>query len=102
MPERCPYGLPLQAHAFLAGIGFGVLLPFGILFARHGKLLTETAWFYSHIAVQVSGYLVGVAGWSIGVWLSQQYGNMDTAPSTQYAHYCIGITIFCTATLQVQ
>lgn len=78
-------------------------MPIGILVARHTKLWAgfSQAWFYTHILAQLAGYTLGIVGWAYGVWLKvQPSANLAVYP--QYAHFCIGITIFCTATLQVK
>lgn len=93
--------VPLQAHAFLSAIGFGILMPIGILVARHMKVWADPLWYYTHAVAQILGYVVGVAGWSIGIWLKLRYGDISLAPSYQIAHYGIGLAIFCSTTVQV-
>lgn len=44
----------MQAHAWLAAIGWGVLVPLGILLARSFKD-ARGWWFHAHRALQASG-----------------------------------------------
>lgn len=89
----------VQVHAWLAGLGFGFLLPIGILVARHLKVWMDPAWFYTHIGIQFCGYLLGVIGWGYGIWLHMQPSAI-VYPMNE--HYGIGVTIFVTSTLQVR
>ncbi|WOL15565.1 cytochrome b561 and DOMON domain-containing protein [Canna indica] len=56
-------------HGILNAVSWGILLPTGQLFARYLKTFksADPAWFYLHVACQVSGYIVGVAGWGTGL-----------------------------------
>lgn len=73
-------------------------MPIGAMMARYLRVFKSAnpAWFYLHIACQVSAYIIGVAGWATGIKL----GN--DSPSVQYdTHRNIGITLFALGTLQV-
>ncbi|CAN8232647.1 unnamed protein product [Cochlearia groenlandica] len=85
-----------NTHGILNAVSWGVLMPLGAMMARYMKVFTDPTWFYLHIAFQVSGYVIGVAGWATGIKL----GN-DT-PTTSYStHRNLGIALFTFATLQV-
>ncbi|VVB01429.1 unnamed protein product [Arabis nemorensis] len=85
-----------NTHGILNAVSWGVLLPMGAMMARYMKVFTDPTWFYLHIAFQVSGYVIGVAGWATGIKL----GN--DSPGTSYStHRSLGIAIFTFATLQV-
>jgi cytochrome b561 len=56
----------------------------------------DPAWFYLHIACQISGYALGVAGWGLGLKLGSESVGLTYQP-----HRNIGIAIFSLATLQV-
>uniref|UniRef100_A0A1J3DA86 Cytochrome b561 and DOMON domain-containing protein n=1 Tax=Noccaea caerulescens TaxID=107243 RepID=A0A1J3DA86_NOCCA len=85
-----------NTHGILNAVSWGVLMPLGAMTARYMKVFTQPAWFYLHIAFQVSGYVIGVSGWATGIKL----GN-DT-PGTSYStHRNLGIALFTFATLQV-
>lgn len=73
-------------------------MPMGAMIARYLKVFktANPAWFYLHVACQVSGYIVGVAGWGTGIKL----GN--DSPGIKYdKHRNIGIALFAIGTLQV-
>ncbi|ESQ33223.1 hypothetical protein EUTSA_v10004354mg [Eutrema salsugineum] len=85
-----------NTHGILNAVSWGVLMPMGAMMARYMKVFTDPTWFYLHIAFQVSGYVIGVAGWATGIKL----GN--DSPGTSYStHRNLGIALFTFATLQV-
>lgn len=79
-------------------VSWGILMPVGAMAARYLKVFkaANPAWFYLHIACQVSGYAVGVAGWGTGLKLGS-----DSPGIRHDTHRNIGITMFALATLQV-
>ncbi|VAH87827.1 unnamed protein product [Triticum turgidum subsp. durum] len=85
-------------HGVLNGVGWGVLIPLGAMIARYLRVFeaADPAWFYLHIACQISGYALGVAGWGLGLKLGSESKGL-----TYTTHRSIGIAIFCLATLQV-
>ncbi|KAI4371640.1 hypothetical protein MLD38_009967 [Melastoma candidum] len=85
-------------HGILNAVSWGILMPLGITIARYMRVFksADPAWFYLHIGCQLSGYVVGVAGWGTGLKLGS-----ESAGITYSAHRSIGITLFCLATLQV-
>ncbi|XP_078165233.1 cytochrome b561 and DOMON domain-containing protein At3g25290-like [Carex rostrata] len=86
-----------KAHGILGIIGWGLLLPCGVITVRYFRGLP----FYCklgtgvHVAFQICAYTIGTVGWAIG--LSLQSDHLRTFR----AHRIIGITIFCLATLQM-
>jgi cytochrome b561 len=88
----------VQIHGVLNGVAWGVLIPMGAMIARYLRVFesADPAWFYLHIACQCSGYILGVAGWGLGLKLGS-----ESAGTTYQPHRNIGIAIFCLATLQV-
>ncbi|AED94011.1 unnamed protein product [Arabidopsis thaliana] len=85
-----------NTHGVLNAVSWGVLMPMGAMMARYMKVFADPTWFYLHIAFQVSGYVIGVAGWATGIKL----GN--DSPGTSYStHRNLGIALFTFATLQV-
>ncbi|KAL1225663.1 Cytochrome and DOMON domain-containing protein [Cardamine amara subsp. amara] len=83
-------------HGVLNAVSWGVLMPMGAMMARYMKVFADPTWFYLHIAFQVSGYVIGVAGWATGIKL----GN--DSPGTSFStHRNLGIALFTFATLQV-
>lgn len=87
-----------NTHGVLNAVSWGVLMPMGAMIARYLKVFktANPAWFYLHVACQVSGYIVGVAGWGTGIKL----GN--DSPGIKYdKHRNIGIALFAIGTLQM-
>lgn len=85
-------------HGVLNAVGWGILLPMGAIFARYLKAFrsADPAWFYLHVACQLTGYAVGVSGWATGINL----GN-ESVGVTYALHRNIGIAAFALATLQI-
>ncbi|KAL6645025.1 hypothetical protein ACP70R_016633 [Stipagrostis hirtigluma subsp. patula] len=85
-------------HGVLNAVAWGVLIPLGAMIARYLRVFesADPAWFYLHIACQCSGYILGVAGWGLGLKLGS-----ESKGTTYQPHRSIGIAIFCLATLQV-
>ena len=84
-----------RKHGLLGMMGWGVLMPIGMITARYFRQL-DPCWFYTHMAIQVSGYAVGIAGIVLGFRLNE-YGlkNVDV-------HKALGIAILAMASLQVR
>ncbi|CAH9137090.1 unnamed protein product [Cuscuta epithymum] len=85
-------------HGVLNAISWGILMPIGAMIARYVKVIpsADPAWFYLHAACQSSGYVIGVAGWGTGLKLGS-----DSKGITFKTHRCIGIILFCLATIQL-
>ncbi|OAY81698.1 Cytochrome b561 and DOMON domain-containing protein [Ananas comosus] len=85
-------------HGVLNAMSWGLLFPLGVIMARYLRVFksADPAWFYLHITCQCSGYILGVAGWGLGLKLGSESKGI-----TYYAHRNIGIALFCLATLQV-
>lgn len=82
----------------LNAVSWGVLFPIGVIMARYLRPFqsADPAWFYLHVACQVSAYAIGVAGWATGIKLGSESKGIQWT-----AHRNIGITLFSLATLQV-
>jgi hypothetical protein len=75
-------------------LGWGVLLPLGMMTARYFRQL-DPCWFYSHMAVQATGYVLGIIAVVLGFGLSPVgLDNIDI-------HRAIGVAVLATASLQV-
>ena len=48
-----------RKHGLLGMMGWGVLMPIGMMTARYFRQL-DPCWFYSHMAIQVAGFAVGI------------------------------------------
>lgn len=81
----------------LNAISWGTLMPIGAMTARYMKVFksADPAWFYLHVACQCCAYVIGVAGWAIGLALGNNTGIHT------YSHGKIGMTLFILGTLQV-
>jgi cytochrome b561 len=74
--------------------GWGVLLPLGMLTARYFRQL-DPCWFYSHMAIQATGYVIGIAAVVLGFRINPaRLNNIDI-------HKAIGIAVLAMASLQV-
>ncbi|XP_074581716.1 cytochrome b561 and DOMON domain-containing protein At5g47530-like [Curcuma longa] len=85
-------------HGVINAISWGILLPTGAILARYVKVFqsADPAWFYLHVACQCSAYVVGLAGWILGLKLGSESKGI-----TYHKHRDIGIALFCLATVQV-
>eukprot|EP00250_Pteridium_aquilinum_P010302 c19279_g1_i1 orf=263-1489(-) len=91
-----PHYLLKNRHAMLNTVGWGILLPGGVIAARYLRPLADPAWFYVHVIMQMAGYALGVAGWATGLSL----GNYSIGVVYK-KHRFIGIALFAISTLQV-
>ncbi|CAK9165505.1 unnamed protein product [Ilex paraguariensis] len=85
-------------HGILNILGWGTLLPIGVIIARYFNRypLPSKRWFAFHVFCQTTGYMLGTAGWGIGLWLG--------STSTNYhfpTHRLLAIFIFTFTTVQV-
>lgn len=85
-------------HGIMCGISWGIMLPVGVLISRYLKVFktTDPIWFKLHVTCQSSGYIIGLIGWATGINLGAQLSGLRYK-----THGCIGITLFCLATIQV-
>lgn len=92
---QLPHQILKNRHGVLNTVGWGILLPCGVLAARYLRF-ADPAWFYIHVFVQLSGFILGVAGWATGITL----GNYSVGVMYR-KHRNIGIAVFTIAILQV-
>ncbi|XP_072973904.1 cytochrome b561 and DOMON domain-containing protein At3g25290-like [Typha angustifolia] len=87
-----------NVHGVLNAVSWGILLPIGAIFARYLKTFksADPAWFYLHVACQLIGYCLGVAGWATGLNLGSKSKGI-----TYTTHRDIGIALFSIATVQI-
>ncbi|KAG1368153.1 cytochrome b561 and DOMON domain-containing protein [Cocos nucifera] len=89
-----------EAHGILSAIGWGTLLPIGVIVSRYFRgspINTKKIWFYTHVGIQILAFSLGVAAWGIGLSLMERSGQYRAF----MGHRIIGILIFCLATLQM-
>lgn len=83
-----------RSHGILNMLGWSILMPIGVLVARHMRQW-DPIWFYSHSIIQSFGFMLGVAGVICGLVLEDRLGaNVDK-------HKGIGIFILTLGCLQV-
>ncbi|XP_078172443.1 cytochrome b561 and DOMON domain-containing protein At3g07570-like [Carex rostrata] len=83
-----------KQHALLVILGWGVLVPIGILAARYFKSY-DPHWFYGHISIQTIGFGLGLAGIIMGFDLDEdEIDNYDT-------HKALGIVVLVLGCLQL-
>lgn len=70
----------------------------GAIIARYLRVFqaADPAWYYLHIACQISAYIIGVSGWGLGLKLGS-----ESVGVVHHKHRMMGIALFCLATLQV-
>nr|GEU71557.1 cytochrome b561 and DOMON domain-containing protein At5g35735-like [Tanacetum cinerariifolium] len=87
-----------NTHGVLNAVSWGILMPMGAMIARYVKVfkVANPAWFYMHIACQVTAYGVGVAGWGTGLKLGS-----DSEGVKYTSHRNIGMALFSLGTLQL-
>ncbi|KAJ4790481.1 Cytochrome b561 and DOMON domain-containing protein [Rhynchospora pubera] len=83
-----------RKHGLLVLLGWGVLVPIGILAARYFKRY-DPHWFYSHISIQTVGFGLGLAGIIMGFDLE------DDEVDDYDKHKALGIAILVFGCLQV-
>ncbi|KAI5581519.1 hypothetical protein BDE02_07G023500 [Populus trichocarpa] len=62
-----------KIHGVLNIIGWGTFLPAGVIIARYFPypLTLGSYRYHLHVGCQIIGYILGVTGWSVGLWLGQ-------------------------------
>ncbi|KAJ4842766.1 hypothetical protein Tsubulata_013391 [Turnera subulata] len=87
-----------NVHGILNIIGWGTLLPVGVIIARSFRKspMRCEEWHNLHILCQTLGYIVGAIGWGFGIWL----GNSSKHYTFQ-THRVLGIIIFTLASIQI-
>ncbi|KAF3453416.1 hypothetical protein FNV43_RR03856 [Rhamnella rubrinervis] len=87
-----------KAHGILNIVGWGILLPIGVIIARYyRKFPFHSKWWYIfHVSCQCVGYTLGTTGWGIGLWLGHVSKHY-----TFRTHRTLSIFIFTFTTLQM-
>ncbi|EYU33657.1 hypothetical protein MIMGU_mgv1a026502mg [Erythranthe guttata] len=85
-------------HGILNIVGWGTLLPVGVIIARYFRRFPKEWkwWFTFHVSCQTIGYILGLSGWALGIWL----GNTSKYYSFT-CHRSLGIIIFTFTTIQM-
>ncbi|XP_062226049.1 cytochrome b561 and DOMON domain-containing protein At3g07570-like [Phragmites australis] len=83
-----------RKHGLLGMMGWGVLMPIGMMTARYFRQL-DPCWFYSHMAIQVAGFAVGITAIVLG------FGLNEDGLKNVNVHKALGIAILAMSSLQV-
>ena len=75
-------------HAILMTVGWGVLLPMGVILARYAKA-HHPLWFHLHRICNTLGLVLTLAGFILAL---TQFGQIDSYP-TKFIHACLGCTV---------
>ncbi|GFS34923.1 auxin-responsive family protein [Actinidia rufa] len=81
------------SHGVLNTVSWGIMMPLGFMAARYLKAVgpsTDPLWFYLHIALQLPGYIIGMAGGATGLLLLLHKSSGIHQP----CHMGIGILLF--------
>ncbi|XP_009407734.3 cytochrome b561 and DOMON domain-containing protein At2g04850 [Musa acuminata AAA Group] len=91
-----PDALP-SAHAALNAASWGFLLPAGVAVARYLRQRTSLgpSWFYAHAATQIVGFLLGTAGFAMGIILGSRSRGVEYG-----LHRGLGVAAFVAGGLQ--
>ncbi|XP_010258535.1 PREDICTED: cytochrome b561 and DOMON domain-containing protein At3g07570-like [Nelumbo nucifera] len=81
-------------HGALNILSWGILMILGVIMARYFKRYDPT-WFYAHLTIQLTGFVLAIAGIITGFFLEDQTsGDVDT-------HKAIGIFVLVLGCCQV-
>ncbi|XP_047316494.1 cytochrome b561 and DOMON domain-containing protein At2g04850-like [Impatiens glandulifera] len=60
-------------HGIMNGVSWGILLPVGAVTARYFRHMqaARPTWFYAHAGIQLTAFLLGAAGFGIGIRLGE-------------------------------
>lgn len=90
------YSPALQVHGWLMCLSWGFLIPLGVVIACFRTVRgMGTWWYHLHRALQILGFLVSLAGLSVGVYLDPGQGGLF------WQHKIIGIVVNVLALVQV-
>lgn len=90
-----PYSDLKRAHGILNAVGWGALIPIGAMIARYSKHLHDSHRIYAHAIVQLSGFIIGLAGIITGLILNDRI-DVNVAK-----HKAIGLVVITLGCLQV-
>ncbi|PIM98933.1 putative membrane protein [Handroanthus impetiginosus] len=87
-----------MVHGILSIVGWGTLLPVGVIVARYFRKFPQewSWWFKFHVSCQITGYSLGAIGWGVGLWLGAKSKHYSF-----HTHRILGIFIFTFTTIQM-
>jgi len=80
-------------HGLIMFFAWGVLIPFGALFARYAKPLPNDMWFLVHRPIQILGVVFCLSGFIVALVMSDHH--------FEFLHGQIGLTLIVIAVLQI-
>ena len=83
------------AHQVLSAIGWGIIVPLGVIGARAKNQLQAPKWYNVHRYMMAFGYLLGLVGFGLGFAINKSWDTLYTV------HRDLGVTITVLATVQV-
>ena len=89
-----PYSRLRRSHGVLNMLGWGVLMPIGVIVARYFRQF-DPIWFYAHTSIQSGGFILGLAGVICGLVLK------DRIKADVPTHKSLGIVVLVLGGLQV-
>ncbi|KAK1421809.1 hypothetical protein QVD17_24443 [Tagetes erecta] len=90
-----PYSDLKRAHGILNAVGWGALIPIGAMIARYSKNLHDSHRIYAHAIIQLSGFIIGLAGIITGLILN------DRIDANVAKHKAIGLIVITLGCLQI-
>ncbi|GKV39596.1 hypothetical protein SLEP1_g47347 [Rubroshorea leprosula] len=87
-----------KVHGILNIIGWGTLLPIGVIIARYFRKypFKSSWWFLLHVSCQTAGFVLGTIGFATGLWIGH-YSRFYSF----HTHRTLAICIFAFTTLQL-
>lgn len=89
-----PYSNIRKTHGAINLLGWGILMPIGVIVARFAKQW-DPLWFYAHVSIQSLGFIFGVSGVICGFVLE------DKTSAEVDRHKSLGVVILALGCLQV-
>ncbi|CAN0927278.1 Auxilin-related protein 2 [Linum grandiflorum] len=90
-----PYLTLRRSHGIMNMVGWGILMILGAILARYFKHL-DPLWFYAHVLVQSSGFVLGIIGVITGLLLQDDLDARHVS-----THKALGILVLVLGCLQV-
>ncbi len=87
----------IYAHASMMIIGWGTLLPLGVIIANLGRHRPNGLWFKIHRPLQIIGLTFALVGWIIAL---TQFTALDHGKGDNNIHASLGMLVMCAGLAQ--
>ena len=87
----------IYMHAGFMFVGWGVMIPIGVILARFAKHFPNALWFTLHWRIQSVGLIVAIIGWAIALVNFNVFGSVGTR---SYYHGIFGMITMLLGILQ--